>query len=482
MNDDDDAAIVARALANDPTAFGELYDRWFDRVLDLSYRIVLDTGTAADVAHDAFLAAYRNLGRLEDPPAFGGWLLRIARNRAIDRYRAAPHTAPVGDAQPAADDRAPDRPEDVIGTFDDPARVAEDSAYAALLWDAVDALGARDREVLDLSLRHGLSPDEVGDVLGISHETANQLVQRARQRLGPALEARVLWRDGTPLCAALRADLIAADVETFDGEAVRVVDRHAAGCRECTEREHLHVDAERLFAAIPILTIAELRTQTAYALANAGVPMQGSNAFDGEAPPPAKPPNGGRRRVRRWLVAAGAAGIIVIIALIIGASAMGHDAAAPVVVVAKSTTTSSSTSTSTSTTSSTSTSTTTTTTVPVTVPPTTTTTTIAPAVAVFKLAPTTAAQGYATKPTTGPVLTWSTSGLARVDVYDSTKVFDRTTATGTSVVCPGVAQTTTKDTCTAEPGTYVYTLDGFNASNNLIAHRTVTLTITAAGP
>src|SRR5579871_525905 len=94
MNDDD-AAIVARALANDPTAFGELYDRWFDRVLDLAYRIVLDTNTAADVARDAFLAAYRNLGRLEDPRAFGGWLLRITRTRAIDRYRTMPPTQPT---------------------------------------------------------------------------------------------------------------------------------------------------------------------------------------------------------------------------------------------------------------------------------------------------------------------------------------------------------------------------------------------------
>ena len=481
MNDDD-AAIVARALANDPTAFGELYDRWFDRVLDLAYRIVLDTGTAADVAHDTFLAAYRNLGRLEDPSAFGGWLLRIARNRAIDRYRATQLTQSLDQATATSAGRpSAERAEDVIGTFTDPARVADDASFAALLWDAVDALGARDREVLDLSLRHGLSPSEVGHVLGVSDDTAHQFVQRALLRLGPALEARVLWRDGAPTCAALRADLIAADVETFDGEAVRVIDRHAAGCRECTERAHLQLDAADLFAAVPLLAIPELRTKTAYGLAEAGVPMQGSHAFDGGPPPPSRPP-GGRRRTRRWVIAGSAAGIIVIIALIVAAGARGHSPNNPVVIVAKSTTTSSSSSTSTSTSSSTSTtSTSTTTTVPVTVAP-TTTTTVAPAVAVFKLAPASVEQGYATTTSAGPVLTWNTSGLARLAVYDASKVFNRTGASGSSVVCPGVAQTSPSGTCTANPGHYVYTLDGFDGSNNLIVHRTVTLTITAPGP
>jgi RNA polymerase sigma factor (sigma-70 family) len=483
MASNDDATIVARALANDPTAFGELYDRWFDHVLDFAYRIVLDTEAAADVAHDTFLAAYRNLGRVPDPQAFGGWLLRITRNRAIDRYRSMRHTAPVDSASSTTpSDPGAAWPEDVIGTFADPARVAEDSGYAALLWDAADALGARDREVLDLTLRHGLTGVEVGDVLGIRPDNATQLVQRAQARLGTALEARVLWRRGAATCAGLRADLIAADADDFDGETVRVVDRHAAGCRECTERKQLNADPAQLFAAIPMLAMPELRTQVAYELADAGVPMRGSHAFDGGEPPAAKPPPR-KHRMRRWVVAGAAAAIIVIGALIIGAAALSHEPGpAPVVVVAKSTTTRSSTSSTSTSTSSTSTSTsTTTTTVPVTTAP-TTTTTVAPAVAVFKLAPTSITQDYATTTKAGPVLTWNTSGLARVEVYDTAKIFDRVSASGSEVVCPGIAVTKPTGTCAKNPGRYVYALDGFDSSGNLIVHRTVTLTINAAGP
>jgi RNA polymerase sigma factor (sigma-70 family) len=480
----DDAAIVARVLANDPNAFGELYDRWYDRVLDLAFRIVLDTDAAAAVAQDTFLAAFRNLGRLEDPDAFGGWLLRIARNRAIDRYRSMPRPQTLADAQPAPIDRAPERPEDTIGALDDPAGVAANTAYAAMLWDAADALGARDREVLDLSLRHGLTPAEVGEVLRIDGALAGQLAQRARQRIGPALEARVLWRAGTPACPALRADLVADDIETFDGEAVRVAQRHAPGCTECTSRKALAIDPARLFAAVPIISIPELRTRVAYALATAGVPMAGSHAFDGGAPPPAARPKRERNGPSGWVIAAAVVGLIAIIALIVGLTQVGHGPHHVVVIAAKSTTTTSSSSSTTSTSSTTTSSstTTTTTTVAVTVPPPVTTTTQPPVIVHYTLAPSTVTQGYTTSPGSAPALAWNTSGLARVEVYDAAKTFDSTSASGSALVCPGKAQTTAGGTCTAKPGTYVYTLDGFDAGNNLVVHRTLTLTIKAAGP
>src|SRR5262245_42954396 len=206
-----DAPLVERVRAGDPNAFGELYDRWFDRVLDLAYRVLWDEQAAADIAQDAFLSAWRNLDRLEDAHAFGGWLLRIARNGALDRKRRDQRSRPVDDERLAMIERTQLRGEDRIGSLDDPARIAEDAAYSALLWDAADALGERDQQVLDLHLRHGLAPAEIGDVMDVNRNAANQLVHRVRQRLATAVGARVLWRGGEPACSALRAELVAAD-------------------------------------------------------------------------------------------------------------------------------------------------------------------------------------------------------------------------------------------------------------------------------
>jgi RNA polymerase sigma-70 factor (ECF subfamily) len=56
-----------------------------------------------DLAQDVFLAAWRRLSTLRDASAFGGWLVAIARHRAVDALRRArPHAALVEVAAPAA--------------------------------------------------------------------------------------------------------------------------------------------------------------------------------------------------------------------------------------------------------------------------------------------------------------------------------------------------------------------------------------------
>lgn len=475
----DDAPLVARVHAGDPDAFGKLYDRWFDRVLDLAYRIVWDHDVAADVAQDAFLSAYRNIGRLEDPHAFGGWLLRIARNAALDRQRADRRTRPFDDEQLAMIERNQMRPEDTLGTVDDPVRAAEDASYVGLLWDAADALGERDREVLDLSLRHGLAPAEIGEVVGVNRNAANQLVHRVRNRLATAVAARMLWRGGEPSCAELRAELVAHDVDRFDGDAVRVATRHAATCEACTARKQLRLDPQKMFAAIPIMVLPSLKAQVAHALDGAGVPMQGSTAFD---PSNARGRHG---RARRWLLGTAAAAAVVLFVVLIAAGALSREPAAVVSIAATpSSTTSISTSSTSTTNSSTSTTTipTTTTTIatpvvpPVTTPPTipapATTTTTLPIASRFAMNPANEMQGYSMS--APPELSWTVTNVARVHVSGAN--VDAKTTAGSVQVCPD--QVDANNNCSAAAGTYSYTLDAFNAHGTRVVHKTVTLTIT----
>jgi hypothetical protein len=92
----------------------------------------------------------------------------------------------------------------------------------------------------------------------------------------------------------------------------------------------------------------------------------------------------------------------------------------------------------------------------------------------FTLEPDEIAQGYPKTTIDGPVLRWTVRNAARVRVFDDVDVFDVDSASGTEVVCPDNG---TGATCNAQPGTYVYTLDAFNARNQRVLHRTLTLTI-----
>jgi RNA polymerase sigma factor (sigma-70 family) len=333
---EEDARLVTALRTGDETAFGALYDRWFDRVFDLCRHIVRDAETARETTQDTFLVAWRGLPELRDPASFGGWLLRIARNRALNRHdrekrsrsvddmgtvvAAAPSTGPAGFT---AADRARDATE--------PEQVAHDAELVALVDDAAVVLGPRDATVLDLQLRYGLEPAELAGALGVSHNAAKQVVHRVRRRLGDAIKARVLWRGGSPRCDDLREALADAGIVSFDADAARAINRHASACDACTQRQQTRLSPAALFSGVPVVVAPVLLKQkTALALEGSGVPMSGSEtsggsdggAGDGGAGDGHGPSLG--RRLLRVAVPAGVAATIVVGVTILAAATVGE--------------------------------------------------------------------------------------------------------------------------------------------------------------
>jgi RNA polymerase sigma-70 factor (ECF subfamily) len=81
-----DADLVARAVAGERAAQRTLYDRHRPTVHRLVRAFAaLDPDEADDVVQEAFVRAFAKLARLEERDRFAGWLLAIARNRALSR-------------------------------------------------------------------------------------------------------------------------------------------------------------------------------------------------------------------------------------------------------------------------------------------------------------------------------------------------------------------------------------------------------------
>jgi RNA polymerase sigma-70 factor, ECF subfamily len=103
-----DAALVRATLAGDPRAFGDLVRRYQTAACAVARAVVRDRHAAEDAAQEAFLTAFSRLGDLRDPAAFGGWLIRIARQKAARIAEKVRVTVPVPDAAtdaPEPDDR-----------------------------------------------------------------------------------------------------------------------------------------------------------------------------------------------------------------------------------------------------------------------------------------------------------------------------------------------------------------------------------------
>ena len=273
----DDAQLVEAARGQEPQAFGELFERWYDRCYDVAWGICRDRETAADVAQETFCACWERLPDLRDAAAFGGWVLRATRNHALNRLerdRIRRHD-PIDAEEPMA------IPDPAAG----PDAQVEQDETRQLVWTAAAVLGERDTSLLDLHLRHGLGATEIADELAITPNNASQLLHRLRGQLRDTIGAVLLWRRGRPACGAL-ARLVGAR-EQFDAEVSTVIRRHRRACPSCST-EVIRRRPELLFASMPVaLASVALKEQARSALAQAGVPMltQGAPVAAAAVPP-----------------------------------------------------------------------------------------------------------------------------------------------------------------------------------------------------
>lgn len=76
----DDESIVDRVLAGDTDAFEEIVVRWQSPLLNLAYRFSRDRSLAEEMAQEAFLKVYRNLGRWRRDAGFSTWMFSVALN------------------------------------------------------------------------------------------------------------------------------------------------------------------------------------------------------------------------------------------------------------------------------------------------------------------------------------------------------------------------------------------------------------------
>ena len=169
--------LVERARAGDRQAFGELYDRYAALTYRHIHCMVSDRQGAEDLTAQTFLHALQAIGRYEERGIpFQVWLLRIARNLAINHWRFH-RNHPCGN-HGSEEGRSMLSPESFCE-----AKLLEDE-----VWAAVQQLKGDQRQVIILRFLDGLSYADVAQVLGKSIGAVRVIQYRALSALRRALE------------------------------------------------------------------------------------------------------------------------------------------------------------------------------------------------------------------------------------------------------------------------------------------------------
>jgi RNA polymerase sigma-70 factor, ECF subfamily len=165
---------VRRAQQGDRDALGFLFARYADDVCGYVRSIVRDQHEAEDITQQVFAKLIRVIGKYEEREVpFFAWLLRVARNVAVDHLRRQ-RTIPV---------------EEVRGVNDD-SRDQPGTERMADLQEALATLPPDQREVLVLRHFAGLSPTEIAERLGRSEGSIHGLHHRGRRALTAELTSR----------------------------------------------------------------------------------------------------------------------------------------------------------------------------------------------------------------------------------------------------------------------------------------------------
>lgn len=169
------AALVARAQAGDDKAFEELVTATHVETYTLARRLTGNDDDARDVVQEAYLRAYRSIGRFRGEARFSTWMYRITANcastqlgrRRRDRHEELAEDLVVVDTRPELD----------------PVAQADASDLRTRVAAALAELPPKLRAVVVLRDVYDLPHEAIAAELGISESAAKVRLHRARRKL-----------------------------------------------------------------------------------------------------------------------------------------------------------------------------------------------------------------------------------------------------------------------------------------------------------
>lgn len=184
MNDD---LLIDEALAGQSAAFGQLVERYQDRLYNTMVHVVGCHEAARDVVQDAFVQAFVKLDTFQRHSAFYTWLYRIAFNMAVShRRRQKPRvsleqTREMTGHEPVDDNHSPEDP-------------VQRQERAEMVHAALANLTEEHREVLVLREMEGCDYERIAEILDVPIGTVRSRLFRARMQLRDLLKT-VLQED-----------------------------------------------------------------------------------------------------------------------------------------------------------------------------------------------------------------------------------------------------------------------------------------------
>ena len=180
-----DRELVERVKQGEKKAFDLLVQKYQFKIIKLVSRYVHDPSESMDVAHEAFIKAYRALPGFRGDSAFYTWLYRIAINTAKN------HLVAMGRRPPGSDIDSQDAEQfagdSLLKDIATPERLLLKDEIEQVVFKAIDDLPEDLRTAITLRELEGLSYEEIAQSMGCPIGTVRSRIFRAREAIDTKL-------------------------------------------------------------------------------------------------------------------------------------------------------------------------------------------------------------------------------------------------------------------------------------------------------
>jgi RNA polymerase sigma-70 factor (ECF subfamily) len=172
--------LIAQTAQGDQAALATLYDRTSPQVYGLVLKILDNREAAEEVTLDVYTQVWRQAHNYDETRGTpGGWLMTLARTRAIDRYRAGAAERGRIESLDAVEFFASDR--------ETPEQELTGHQRRRYVQQAMALLTAEQRQAIALAYFFGLSQSEIADKLKLPLGTVKTRMRLGMIRLREAL-------------------------------------------------------------------------------------------------------------------------------------------------------------------------------------------------------------------------------------------------------------------------------------------------------
>jgi RNA polymerase sigma factor (sigma-70 family) len=177
----EDRILVWRASRGCSESMCRIYELHKDEMLAVAQMLLGDVGTAEDVVHDVFVSFAGRVGQLKLRSSLRSYLAVSVRNEVWDRRKRR-----------SSREKSLDSMETTVESDDErPDETASQREMQARLEVAILALPEEQREAVVLHHKGGLKFREIGDVQGVSVNTAQGRYRQGIAKLRNILDGEV---------------------------------------------------------------------------------------------------------------------------------------------------------------------------------------------------------------------------------------------------------------------------------------------------